>query len=236
MPDQIDDTEALHFHAQGRPGKLAISPTKPLETARDLSLAYSPGVAVPCLEIHRDPGTAFDYTARGNMVAVVSNGSGRSRPSAQPRGARREAGDGRQGRPVQAFRRYRRHRHRDRQRGLRRDRQHRAPDQPDLRRHQPGGHQGAGMLHHRAAAARAARHPGVPRRPARHGDHLPGGRDQRPGDHRARASGTVPHGRERRRRGRHRLPRAGQGPRFCHTTGPSSATPGASSIGAAKRA
>ncbi len=77
MSDQVkvSDAEALRFHAEGRPGKLAIAPTKPLDTARDLSLAYSPGVAAPCLEIHRDPSLAFDYTSRGNIVAIVSNGS-----------------------------------------------------------------------------------------------------------------------------------------------------------------
>jgi malate dehydrogenase (oxaloacetate-decarboxylating)(NADP+) len=72
---KITDEEALALHAEGRPGKLQISPTKPLATARDLSLAYSPGVAVPCLKIHEDPSKAYDYTARGNMVAVISNGT-----------------------------------------------------------------------------------------------------------------------------------------------------------------
>ena len=77
MADQVKvgDIDALKFHAEGRPGKLAIAPTKPLNTARDLSLAYSPGVAAPCLEIHREPATVFDYTAKGNIVAVISNGS-----------------------------------------------------------------------------------------------------------------------------------------------------------------
>ncbi len=67
--------EALEFHRRGKPGKLEITPTKPLVTARDLSLAYSPGVAIPCLEIERDPGAAFDLTSKGNIVAVISNGS-----------------------------------------------------------------------------------------------------------------------------------------------------------------
>ncbi len=67
--------EALEFHRRGKPGKLEIAPTKPLATARDLSLAYSPGVAVPCLEIERDPASAYDLTAKGNTVAVISNGS-----------------------------------------------------------------------------------------------------------------------------------------------------------------
>src|SRR5277367_3540740 len=71
----VTDEEALAFHAQGRPGKLQISPTKPLVTQRDLSLAYSPGVAVPCLRIQEKPELAYDYTARGNIVAVISNGT-----------------------------------------------------------------------------------------------------------------------------------------------------------------
>ncbi len=69
------DQEALQFHQEGRPGKLEISPTKPMATQRDLSLAYSPGVAVPVLAIAEDPSRAFDYTNRGNMVGVVTNGS-----------------------------------------------------------------------------------------------------------------------------------------------------------------
>src|SRR6201995_902617 len=72
---RVTDDEALIFHAQGRPVKLQITPTKPLVTQRDLSLAYSPGVAVPCLAIHENPETAYDYTARGNIVAVISNGT-----------------------------------------------------------------------------------------------------------------------------------------------------------------
>jgi len=69
------DREALLMHASGKPGKIEIMPTKPLTTQRDLSLAYSPGVAAPCLEIARDPSTAYDYTAKGNLVAVISNGT-----------------------------------------------------------------------------------------------------------------------------------------------------------------
>ncbi|MFP1630471.1 NADP-dependent malic enzyme [Zhengella sp. ZM62] len=67
--------EALDFHARGRPGKLEITPTKPMATQRDLSLAYSPGVAVPVKAIAENPSRAFDYTTRGNMVAVISNGT-----------------------------------------------------------------------------------------------------------------------------------------------------------------
>src|SRR5439155_13080093 len=72
---RVTEEEALQFHAQGRPGKIEISATKALTTARDLSLAYSPGVAFPCLHIQKDPTLAYDYTAKGNMVAVVSNGT-----------------------------------------------------------------------------------------------------------------------------------------------------------------
>jgi len=69
------DQESLTFHSSGRPGKIEITATKPLVTQHDLSLAYSPGVAAPCLEIARDPDTAYDYTAKGNLVAVISNGT-----------------------------------------------------------------------------------------------------------------------------------------------------------------
>ena len=67
--------EALAFHAKGKPGKLEVRATKPLTTARELSLAYSPGVAEPCLEIEKSPEQAYEYTSKGNMVAVISNGT-----------------------------------------------------------------------------------------------------------------------------------------------------------------
>src|SRR5450432_2547937 len=71
----IRKQDALDYHSGGRPGKLEVVPTKPLVTQRDLSLAYSPGVAEPCLEIADNPERVWDYTARGNLVAVVSNGT-----------------------------------------------------------------------------------------------------------------------------------------------------------------
>lgn len=71
----ITDEDALQFHMNGRPGKIEIIASKPLTTQRDLSLAYSPGVAVPCLRIADDPDRAYDYTAKGNLVAVISNGT-----------------------------------------------------------------------------------------------------------------------------------------------------------------
>ncbi len=72
---QFSDREALDFHAQGRPGKIEIVATKPMATQRDLALAYSPGVAVPVLAIAADPSLAYDYTAKGNLVAVITNGT-----------------------------------------------------------------------------------------------------------------------------------------------------------------
>src|SRR5207302_1106439 len=71
----IRKRDALEYHSKGRRGKIEILPTKPLLTQRDLSLAYSPGVAEPCLEIARDVEQVYEYTARGNLVAVVSNGT-----------------------------------------------------------------------------------------------------------------------------------------------------------------
>ena len=74
-PIHVSDEEALLMHESGRPGKLEITPTKPLTTQRDLSLAYSPGVAAPCRAIAKDPSRVYDYTAKGNLVAVITNGS-----------------------------------------------------------------------------------------------------------------------------------------------------------------
>ncbi len=71
----VSKQEALDYHAGERPGKIEIGLTKPCRTQRDLSLAYTPGVADPCLEIQKNPHDAFKYTARGNLVAVISNGT-----------------------------------------------------------------------------------------------------------------------------------------------------------------
>src|SRR5512136_536179 len=71
----ISKQEALDYHEGTRPGKIEVTPTKPCRTQRDLSLAYTPGVAVPCLEIQKTPHDAFKYTARGNLVAVITNGT-----------------------------------------------------------------------------------------------------------------------------------------------------------------
>ena len=69
------EAEALEFHSRGRPGKIEIIASKPMATQRDLSLAYSPGVAVPVRAIAENPACAYDYTSKGNLVAVISNGT-----------------------------------------------------------------------------------------------------------------------------------------------------------------
>jgi len=71
----IRKIDALNYHEQGRPGKIEVISSKPCATQRDLSLAYTPGVADPCLEIEANPDDAYRYTAKGNLVAVVSNGT-----------------------------------------------------------------------------------------------------------------------------------------------------------------
>ncbi|HWY37479.1 MAG TPA: malic enzyme-like NAD(P)-binding protein, partial [Bacteroidia bacterium] len=73
--DHFRKQDALDYHSQGRPGKIEVIPTKPYSTQRDLTLAYSPGVAEPCLEIEKNPEDAYKYTAKGNLVAVISNGT-----------------------------------------------------------------------------------------------------------------------------------------------------------------
>ena len=72
---KITKEAALLYHSQGKPGKIEVVPTKPYSTQTDLSLAYSPGVAEPCLEIEKNPQDAYKYTAKGNLVAVISNGT-----------------------------------------------------------------------------------------------------------------------------------------------------------------
>jgi malate dehydrogenase (oxaloacetate-decarboxylating)(NADP+) len=72
---KIKREDALRYHSEGRPGKIQVVPTKPYSTQTDLALAYSPGVAEPCLEIEKDPKNAYKYTAKGNLVAVISNGT-----------------------------------------------------------------------------------------------------------------------------------------------------------------
>ena len=107
MDEQLKQS-ALDFHEFPVPGKIQVSPTKPLATQRDLALAYSPGVAAPCLEIEKDPLAAYKYTARGNLVAVISNGTavlglGRAASGvigARVTGAHGTGTDGARGTPV----------------------------------------------------------------------------------------------------------------------------------------
>ena len=69
------DKEALEYHAKGRPGKVEVISSKPCRTEHSLALAYSPGVAAPCTEIAKDPSKVYDYTTKGNLVAVITNGT-----------------------------------------------------------------------------------------------------------------------------------------------------------------
>ena len=71
----MSEQDALDYHSEGKPGKIEVVPTKPLTTQRDLSLAYSPGVAIPSLAIAKEPQDAYKYTSKGNLVAVISNGT-----------------------------------------------------------------------------------------------------------------------------------------------------------------
>jgi malate dehydrogenase (oxaloacetate-decarboxylating)(NADP+) len=158
---QVSPQEALDFHSQGRPGKLEVVPTKPMATQRDLSLAYSPGVAVPVLAIAEDPSKAFDYTTRGNMVAVISNGTAILGLGNLGALASKPVMEGK----AVLFKRF-----------ADVDSIDLEVDTSDidafvncvrflgplLRRHQPRGHQGPGLLHHRVTPARADGHPRLP--------------------------------------------------------------------------
>src|SRR5687768_11105249 len=75
MATKIHREDALNYHSEGKPGKIEVVPTKMLSTQHDLALAYSPGVAEPCKEIAADPNCAYKYTAKGNLVGVISNGT-----------------------------------------------------------------------------------------------------------------------------------------------------------------
>src|SRR5689334_3987766 len=75
MGEMVRREDALEYHSKGRPGKIEVVPTKPTNTQRDLSMAYSPGVAEPCLEIAANPDLVRKYTAKGNLVGVISNGT-----------------------------------------------------------------------------------------------------------------------------------------------------------------
>ena len=227
------DDEALAFHRYPTPGKIAVVATKPMATQRDLSLAYSPGVAVPVLAIADDPDLAYDYTSKGNLVAVISNGTAilglgdlgalASKPVMEGKSVLFKRFADVDSIDIEVVSpRPRRDHHRGQE-----HRRH-------LRRHQSGGHQEPRVLPHRDRAAGAARHPGVPRRPARHGDHLGGRPDQRLRHHRPQARGHQA-GAERRRRGGHRHARPDQGDGRAGRRTASRSTPRASSTAAAPR-
>jgi len=101
----IRDEDVLEYHASAPAGKISVTPTKPCATQRDLSVAYTPGVAIPCREIQRDPSLAYRYTSKGNLVAVVTNGTA-VLGLGEHWSAGRQAGYGRQGRAVQTLRRH----------------------------------------------------------------------------------------------------------------------------------
>ena len=156
----VTEQEALDFHARGRPGKLEVNPTKPMATQRDLSLAYSPGVAVPVNAIADDPSRAFDYTSRGNMVAVISNGTAILGLGNLGALASKPVMEGK----AVLFKRFADVDSIDLEVGTE------DIDEfvncvkllgPSFGGINSGGHQGAGLLYHRAAAARGDGHPGV---------------------------------------------------------------------------
>ncbi len=172
------DEDALDYHRTDPPGKIEISTTKPTNTQRDLSLAYSPGVAAPCTAIDADETEAYTYTAKGNLVGVVSNGSAvlglgdigaqASKPVMEGKGVlfKRfadidvfdvELDEADPDKIVEAVKMM----------------------EPTFGGSQSRGHQGPGVFHRRGATARGDRHPRLPRRPARDSDHLRCGPAQR---------------------------------------------------------
>ena len=208
----ITDQEALLFHSRGRPGKLEIIATKPMATQRDLSLAYSPGVAAPVKAIAADPSRAYDYTVRGNMIAVITNGTAILGLGNLGALAAKPVMEGK----AVLFKRFADINSID----LEIDTED--PEEfinsvrylgPIVRRHQPRGHQGAGVLHHRRAPARIDGYSRLSRRSARHRDHRRRRPDQRHATDRARHQDDAA-GVQRRGRGRHRLPRSDQGDRL----------------------
>ena len=193
----VTDQEALDFHARGRPGKLEIIPTKPMATQRDLSLAYSPGVAVPVKRIAEDPNSAFDYTTRGNLVAVISNGTAILGLGNLGALASKPVMEGK----AVLFKRFADIDAIDLEVGTE------DVDEfinavrflgPSFGGINLEDIRAPGLLRHREPAARADGHPRLPRRPARHRDHRARRPDQRAAAHRPRhrarrsSSATAP--------------------------------------------
>ena len=195
--------EALAYHAEGGPGKIEIRPTKPDATQYDLSLAYSPGVAAPCLAIADDPAKAYDYTIKGNLVAVITNGTAvlglgdigplAAKPVMEGKCMLFKHFSG-----INAF-------------DIEIDTTD--PEEfiaavkriaPHLRRDQSRRHKSSRMFRDRTAARRGAGHSGHARRPARNGDHRLGSAHQRDAPERETHRRGADR-RQRRRCGRHRL-------------------------------
>ena len=159
-------------------GKIEIDCKMPVKTRDDLSMAYTPGVARVCMAIHDDPREGL----HADDQAEHGGGRHRRHRGARPRRHRPgggAAGHGRQGAALQGVRRRRRLADLPRHQGRRRDRAHRQGDRAGLRRHQPGGHLGARAASRSRSGSGGARHPGLPRRPARHRRGRPGRADQR---------------------------------------------------------
>ena len=161
---------ALDYHEFPTPGKISVTPTKQLVNQSDLALAYSPGVAAACEAIVADPLNAFRFTARGNLVGVISNGTAVLGLGAIGPLAAKPVMEGK----AVLFKKFAgidvfdiEIEQRDPYKLIEVDRRARA----HLRRHQSRGHQGAGVLHRRARTAQAHEDSGVPRRPARHRHH-----------------------------------------------------------------
>ncbi len=213
MPDKDIRAASLEYHRQSPPGKVAIQATKQLTNQRDLALAYTPGVAAACDEIVRDPAEAQNLTARGNLIGVITNGT--AVLGLGPIGplAAKPVMEG-QGGPLQDVRGHRLLRHRSERARPREARRHHRGARADVRRHQPRGHQGAGVLLCRTQAARAPPDPGVPRRPARHRDHRRRRDHERPARRRQGAEGREA-GLLGRGRGRARVPRPPRLARRC---------------------
>ena len=230
--DLRSPTRALLFHSQGRPGKLEVVATKPMATQRDLSLAYSPGVAVPVLAIAEAEDRAYDYTTKGNFVAVITNGTAILGSGNRGALAAKPVMEGK----AVLFKRFA------------------DIDLIDLEVSSEDPDEIVNCVKllgkswavstSRTSAPRnasssssgcgASRHSGIPRRPARHRDHRGGGLDQRTRSHRARHQDDQARVQRRRRR-RHRLSRASRRSASPPTTS-FSATPRAWSIRAAPRA
>ena len=168
---------ALDYHRLGRPGKIETLPTKPYSSQHDLSLAYSPGVAYPCLEIKDRAEDSYEYTNKGNLMAVISNGTAvlglgdigalAGKPVMEGKALLFKIGP-----TVQDIRRTGLLRHRAEREGSGEIHRRRQGHSSHLRRHQPRGHQGPGVFRDRAQAQGGVRHPRDARRPARHGHHL----------------------------------------------------------------